>query len=267
MNSSSCSARLQRDAGLLLVGHGTRFAPGAEEFLELARTIAARVQENAVEPSFLEFAEPSIAQGFARLVERGAKCVVVAPVILFAAGHIREDIPREVAIAASAHGNVPFVQSPHLGCHAALVKVSSQRFRESISAAPFVPPADTELVMVGRGSRDAEATAEMLRFAQLRNNDRDARETHTAFLAMADPPLDHTLERLAIGAPRRIVVQPHLLFAGELLERIGTLVERLSHTHPQIDWRVTDHLGPTALVADAVLDRVSEVAVASPERC
>jgi sirohydrochlorin cobaltochelatase len=258
MNSSQCSVRLPSDAGLLLVGHGTRYAPGVEEFFKLARLIARRVQDHAVEPCFLEFSEPSIAQGVARLVERGARRIVVAPVILFAAGHIRHDIPREVAKAADEHGGVPLAQAPHLGCHSALVQVSSRRFAESIAAAPAVAPADTVLVMVGRGSRDTDATQEMLRFANLRRSSKEASDTKVAFLAMAGPPLEPTLECVARAAPKRIVVQPHLLFSGELLERVGQLVERFAVAHLAIDWRVTRHLGPTEEIADAVLERAAE---------
>jgi sirohydrochlorin cobaltochelatase len=261
MTSLPTRDRLSHEAGLLLVGHGTRYAPGVDEFFSLSRAMADSVGVSAVEPCFLEFAQPSIAAGFARLVERGARHIVVAPVILFAAGHIRCDIPREVAAAAATHPGVSFQQAPHLGCHPALAQLSSQRYLECIGPAPAIAPEDTLLVLVGRGSRDAEATREMLQFAQMRREAGRAREIHTAFLAMADPPLEPTLARLALMSPQRIVVQPHLLFAGELLERVGSMVERLAQTYSDVDWRVTDHLGPSPLIASAILDRASEAAV------
>jgi sirohydrochlorin ferrochelatase len=267
MTSLPTRDRLPPDAGLLLVGHGTRYAPGVDEFFSLAQTTAAGAGGRAVEPCFLEFAQPSIADGFAKLVERGARHVVVAPVILFAAGHIRRDIPREVAAAAATHPGVSYVQAPHLGCHPALAQLSSQRYAECIGAAPAIAPEDTVLVLVGRGNRDAEATGEMLQFAQMRRESLGAGEIRTAFLAMAEPPLEPTLERLALASPKRIVVQPHLLFAGELLDRISTIVERLSDKHPDVDWRVTGHMGPSALVASAILDRASEAALAPLESC
>jgi sirohydrochlorin cobaltochelatase len=249
---------LSSDAGLLLVGHGTRYALGVEEFLSVVRQVAALADRRPVEPCFLEFAQPSIAAGFASLVERGAKCVVVAPVILFAAGHIRRDIPREVAAAAARCPGVSVAQAPHLGCHPALVQLSSQRYDEALASAPHISAEDTVLVMVGRGSRDREATEEMLHFAQLRQEMSRVGATHTAFLAMADPPLESELERLARLSPARIVVQPHLLFAGELLARVRSLVQRMSETFPATDWHVTEHLGPTDRVASAVLARASE---------
>ncbi len=162
---------LPSDAGLLLVGHGTRHAAGAEEFLSIVRQVASLENRRPVEPCFLEFAQPSIAAGFARLVERGAASVVVVPVILFAAGHIRQDIPREVTAAAAEHAGVAVTQAAHLGCHPALVQLSTRRYDEAIASAPPVAAAETVLVMVGRGSHDPQATGEMLRFARVAARD------------------------------------------------------------------------------------------------
>lgn len=85
---------------VLLVGHGTRDPEGVAGFLELAALVAERRPEWQVEPAFLEFAAPSIADGVAKLLAEGTpELLVVAPLLLFAAGHAKEDIPREVAAA------------------------------------------------------------------------------------------------------------------------------------------------------------------------
>jgi sirohydrochlorin ferrochelatase len=101
----------------------------------------------------------------------------------------------------------------------------------------------------------------------MRRETSEVREIHTAFLAMAEPALEPTLARLALDAPKRIIVQPHLLFAGDLLARVGTIVERLAQSHPNVDCRVTHHLGPSELVARAILERASERATAPIESC
>jgi sirohydrochlorin ferrochelatase len=55
-----------------------------------------------------------------------------------------------------------------------------------------------------------------------------------------------------------VVVQPHLLFGGVLLERIRNVVERQAQCHPRIEWLLTDHLGPSPLVARAIAARAAE---------
>ncbi len=245
----------QAEAGLLLVGHGSRAIEGVDEFLATARLAVGQPDAWAVEPCFLEFAQPSIAEGFARLVRRGVRRVVVAPVILFAAGHIRRDIPRAVAAVAARHPHLAVEQAQHLGCHDAIAELSSQRYFEALAGQPCVGADKTILVIVGRGSRDAEATEEMLCFASMRQRRTPLARVQPAFLSMADPTLEQVLQDVARTASRRVVVQPHLLFAGELLGRIEAIVARFARDYPQTQWLVARHLGPSELVVNAVLDR------------
>jgi sirohydrochlorin ferrochelatase len=175
-----------RDVGLLLVGHGSREAFGRVEFLAVARRVAALAGDCAVEPCFLEFAAPSIAAGFQALAQRGKRRIVVVPVLLFSAGHAQRDIPAAVAAAAAEHSGIAVEQCRHLGCHEAILALSRQRFDEA--TAHLQPAIDrTALVMVGRGSHDAEATAEMRRFVELRAADTPWHRVFTSFVTMAEP--------------------------------------------------------------------------------
>ena len=71
---------------------------------------------------------------------------------------------------------------------------------------------------------------------------------------MADPLLDKVLASAATGRHRRIVVQPHLLFAGRLLGRLQSQVASLAEKYPQQQRLVTQHLGPSQLLAEAVVE-------------
>lgn len=243
------------DRGLLLVGHGSREPVGVNEFLVVARLVAQAAARQPVEPSFLEFSQPTIAEGFAALVERGVGHVVVAPVLLFSAGHDQRDIPAAVAAAAAAHPGVTVEQTAHLGCHEALLELSKVRYDEALAGRSLVPAAETTLVMVGRGSLDASATAEMWRFAALCQQAAPMGQTLVGFVAMADPSLEEVLLAAARGGARRVVVEPHLLFGGVLMERIVDTVARFAGEHPHIEWVTTRHLGPSELVVRAILDR------------
>ncbi len=93
-----------RGAGLLLVGHGTRDARGLAEFQTIARRVAEVADGFLVEACYLELAEPSIATAMRRLLERGVRRVTVAPLLLFAAGHAKRDIPGAVEAARAEGG-------------------------------------------------------------------------------------------------------------------------------------------------------------------
>jgi sirohydrochlorin cobaltochelatase len=238
--------------GILVIGHGTRDPQGAAEFLMVARDLARQLPETIVEPCFLELAEPSIDQGLARLMTQRARRMTVAPLLLFGAGHAKQDIPR--AVAEAARGCPPFEtrQASPLECQPSLVELSTLRYWEAVNALAIVPPEDTLLILVGRGSRDAEATAAMTRFAGLRSQAMPGVSVQTCFLAMAEPSLEETLRQAATFPCRRIVVQPHLLFRGELLAEVCDAVQRFRLAAPSREWVLTEHLGPHPLLVEAL---------------
>ncbi|HEV3003760.1 MAG TPA: CbiX/SirB N-terminal domain-containing protein, partial [Pirellulales bacterium] len=116
--------------GLLIVGHGTRDPQGLAAFREVVGTVAGRLEQTVVEGGFLELAEPNIAAAVSRAVERGAKQHLdVLPLVLFAAGHAKSDIPRAVASAGASHSGLTTRLLPHLGCHDRILELSAQRYR------------------------------------------------------------------------------------------------------------------------------------------
>lgn len=243
--------------GLLIVGHGTRDPAGQAEFRELTAATAARFPSWAVEACCLEFAEPTIAQGLERLVERGAgERITVAPLLLFAAGHAQTDIPQAVAREAARYPRLRLRQAAHLGVHSALIELSKRRYEQALAELSPVAAEETLLVFAGRGSRDAAANAELAQFARLRWEAYPTGWLETCYASMAEPSLERCLAMAARLSFRRIVVQPHLLFRGELLSRIEGAVFSFARKHPSIEWTVAGHLGPDELAAEAVAERI-----------
>ncbi len=261
-----------KNSGLLVVGHGSREAVGLREFLETARLMKSLAGPTPVEPCFLEFAEPSIAEGFRRLVAQGVRQVIVSPVLLFAAGHAKRDIPDAVAAAAAQAPGVTTRQAGHLGSEPRLLALSQQRYQEALACDAGAPREEhpSLLVLVGRGSLDPEATAEMHAFARQReqivHRGGTSPGVEVAFVAMAEPRLSDVLERAAAAPPRRIVVQPHLLFGGVLLDRIAGTVREFAGRHPQHEWLTAAHLGPHPHVAEALLARAAETLLTHHQR-
>ncbi len=247
-------------SGLLLVGHGTRDRRGQAEFLATAAAVARRCPDWVVQPCFLELATPLLDAGLEQLVASGAREITVAPVLLFAAGHAKLDIPQAIAVAQSRHPQVRFHQTSPLGCHERILMLSAQRCREAARIGrPDSPdavslPEETVVLLVGRGTRDVEALADVARFAAALAGIVQ-REVRSCFLAAAQPPFDSALAELAQGSYRTVIVQPHLLYAGELLETVRRGVEAVAQGDPARCWRLARHLGPESAVVDALLDR------------
>jgi sirohydrochlorin cobaltochelatase len=238
----------------LLIGHGTRDSAGLAELREVARRLAAASPQVLVQHCFLELAEPTIAAGILRCVEQGVRQLTVQPLLLFAAGHAKRDIPEEVDRAARQYPLLQLRVSQPLGCHPKLLDLSELRYAEALASFPGVPDGETLLLLVGRGSRDPETNSEMARFSRLRWERRELGWVETCFTAMTWPSLADGLAAAATLAKRRIVVQPHLLFAGELLSRVQQEAAAAARRHPEKQWVLAPHLGPHALLIDALVD-------------
>ncbi|HID76397.1 MAG TPA: hypothetical protein EYP56_10420, partial [Planctomycetaceae bacterium] len=68
------------------------------------------------------------------------------------------------------------------------------------------------------------------------------------------PSLAEAATQLARGPYHRIVIQPHLLFAGRLVERVRQEADRMRRLRPELEWAVAQPLGPDRLVAEAMAD-------------
>lgn len=84
-------------------------------------------QDTVVCPAHMELAEPSIPQGFAECVRRGADEIVAVPYMLSPGRHSTEDIPRMVAEAAMEYPSVQYRVTPALGLEEKLAAVVLER--------------------------------------------------------------------------------------------------------------------------------------------
>jgi len=132
------------------------------------------------------------------------------------------------------------------------------------------------LLMVGRGSHDESAASEMHEFARIRTSGYADIKTEIAFLAMARPLLSDKIAAIGPFGYRRVIVQPHLLFCGELVDSLERQVGEAAVMYPKTEWIVTPPLvdqdktvtRATDLVEKVILDRCFEagIHVVAPRR-
>jgi len=255
-----CEWRGGPGCGLVVVGHGTADPVGAEETREVARQAARLLPDVPVELGFLEVIGPSIADALRRLAERGCTQVVAAPLLLFSAGHARRDVPEAVREGAAQAG-LDVRQSDAFGCHPDIVSLARARCLEAEAAVGPVAADETVLLVVGRGSSDPSAHRQLHEFAVTAW---PQRRIELGFVAAARPTLAEAVAAAAAadvrgGRPRRVVVQPHLLFRGHVEEQVTAAVDRARGEHPGIEWVQAGRLGPDRLVARALVDRAAAV--------
>ena len=120
---------------LLLIDHGSRRAEANALLTQVVERVEARLGDGAiVEAAHMEIAEPSIEQGFARCVERGATVVVAHPFMLAPGRPVREDLPRLVAEAAASHEAVQFKLAEPLGSHEGIIEAVLDRCGAALGA-------------------------------------------------------------------------------------------------------------------------------------
>lgn len=260
MPSPSPATRLPSDSGVLLIGHGTRDEEGHREFLRLGARLAAALAPLPVELSLLELQPPRIADAWDRLAAAGVSQILAAPLLLFAAGHAKADIPGELAACQARHPGISWSQSRPLSRAPELVELVACRWREALAAAG-ANPEQTAVIVVGRGSHDPCAQADLRVLAECVRGRCPVRKVAIAFYAMAQPKLEQVIASV-VADPRirHVIIQPHLLFQGAihraLLEQIAAARER----YPRQHFTATGYLGPDPLVVAALIRRIADAA-------
>jgi uroporphyrin-III C-methyltransferase len=117
--------------GILVVGHGSRRQEANDDLRDVARNIAERGGFELVEPAFLEIEQPDVAEGFKRLVDRGALQITVHPYFLSPGRHTRGDLPRQVGDVAASFPGVRYEITEPLSAHPLVIEASIGRIRET----------------------------------------------------------------------------------------------------------------------------------------
>jgi sirohydrochlorin cobaltochelatase len=241
--------------GLVVVGHGTRSADGVAEFgafLDVLRGLAPTLD---VAGGFLELASPPLAEAVRGLRSAGHTTLGVVPLVLVGAGHAKGDVPAALARERLRHPGLEFRYGRPLGPDPALLDVLDDRLDAVLDRAER---AGTAVVLVGRGSTDPDANADVAKAARLLYEGRGFATVEPAFVSLAEPGVTAALERCRLLGARRVVVLPYFLFAGVLPDRVVEQATAWSAAHPAVDTRVAPLLGPDERIARLALDRYAE---------
>jgi sirohydrochlorin cobaltochelatase len=246
---------------LLVAGHGSQDAAGAVELLALADRVRALDPGLALACGFIELSPPPLSVACADLVAQGATEVVVVPVMLLAAGHVKDDVPALLARLRRQYPGVRFRYARELGIHPDLLAVVDERLD---AAVPAAERAATAVLLCGRGSSDPDANADLHKVARLLWEGRPWPLVEACYVGITDPRLPAGLERCRRLGARRIVTVPYFLFTGRLVERIRAQCAAFAVGHPELDVGVAGYLGPDERVARLVLARYAEALDGDP---
>lgn len=251
---------------LLIAGHGTRDDAAAEALREFVRELGRRHPELPVAGGFVEPYPPHLGQAVGELVERGVSRFAAVPLMLVSTGHAEGDIPAALAREKERHPGVSYTYGRPLGPHARLLSVLERRLDEALGTGGRTPGdrADVTVLLVGRGSTDPDANAEVHRAARLLWEGRGYAGVETAFVSLAAPDVPSGLDRCVRLGARRIVVLPYFLLAGTLPDRVESQTEGWAAAHPEVEVRSADVMGPEPELLDLVMERYEEAVQGDP---
>lgn len=227
---------------ILLVGHGSRAQGGNREIEDFVQVWRSRRPDWKIEVCFIEFAEVLLDAGFDSAARKSSR-VIVVPLILNAAGHVKMEIPAHMAKARQRHPNVDFIYTPHLSAGEPILKILKYELHQAMLQLDMPDPKTTGIVLLGRGSSDRVANGEVAKMARWLYEDSEHEQVDIAFTGITHPRLENAIQKQVKLEMKQIVILPYYLFDGTLIERIKRQHEHLQQQYPQVRFALGNYFG------------------------
>ncbi|HEX3243841.1 MAG TPA: sirohydrochlorin chelatase [Chloroflexota bacterium] len=248
-------------SALMVIAHGSRDAAARTEFLEQVRALSRELEGALVRYAVLEFPgshAPSIKNAVIALPP-AVKRLVVLPFFLFDAGHVRRDIPAELAAARALSPGLEITILPQVGVDDGLLDVLSDRVRCAAgNALPHDEP--WAVLVVGAGTSSEDANSELIRMARRVGDQLSAPIVEAAFVSLARPTIAEGMIRCVERGARHIITAHYFLNTGVLARRIEPQA-RAEAERLGVKLTIGEHFGAHQVLAKALARRVRNALV------
>ncbi len=244
--------------GILLCGHGSRDVKAVKEFINLVNKIKARVSNIPIAFGFLEFNRPILRSALDQLRDRGVERVIALPVMLFAAGHTKNDIPA-VLNKYSAEKGLLIQYGRELGLNSLMIGAAGARVKETIERNTIFPLSETLLVVAGRGSSDPDANSNVCKITRMLVEGFGFGWGETVFSGVTFPLIEPGLRHSLKLGFKRVIIFPYFLFSGVLVNRVRDHTLKVSKDYPEVQFLNASYLSDHDLVVDTFMERIHEV--------
>jgi sirohydrochlorin cobaltochelatase len=246
--------------GVMICGHGSRDEGAVSQFNTLAGHLKEKLPQYDIESGFLEFASPVLRTGLDALKERGAKRILCLPGMLFAAGHVKNDLPSEVNEFAAENPDIDVRYGRELAIDRRLLKAAAERIEEAEAAVEAkLARADTLLMVVGRGTNDSDANSNVCKIARMLWEGMGFGWAEVSYSGVTTPLVDAGLAQALKLGYKRVIVFPYFLFTGILVQRIYDWADEAQVAHPDVEILKAGYLNDHPLLIDTFIDRVGEM--------
>ncbi len=181
-----------RTLDVVIVGHGSPEPLANEQFEKLTAAYQERHADWVIHHTYIELAEPLLEQTLRKVAQSGGETVVLLPLILLRAGHMKHDIPEGLSRIRAAFPHQRFLVAEPLDVDAQMVEIIRRRATEC--GVPAGRPFVNGQAPVGHAPRNesvvrkAENSSGIVSTAFHSDGDRDETARRAATAAGGVPP-------------------------------------------------------------------------------
>jgi sirohydrochlorin cobaltochelatase len=246
---------------LLMIGHGTRDEQGRQCFLDFAAEYHRLDPSRPVFPCFLELTSPSIQEVVDQCVAEGYTDLSALPILLFAARHNKFDVTNELDIARQRHPQITYHYGRHFGITPSILDLWKARL-ELLDTPAYnphnIPRSETILLVVGRGASDPDANGDVFKLARILWEGSEYKTVEICFIGITHPRLEEGFRRARLYEPKRVIVLPHFLFTGVLVQKIYDVAAQQQTLYPNAEIVCLPEMGMHPQLFGLVRDREIE---------
>ncbi|MFV2060884.1 MAG: sirohydrochlorin chelatase [Gammaproteobacteria bacterium] len=232
---------------VLLVGHGSRDNNGNIEIEKFSKEWKNRNPDWAITTCYIEFADILLDDGLDIAADaataNNSNRVIIIPLILNAAGHVKMEIPHHINKARQRHTHIEFVYARHLGAGEPILEILKRNLKKALATIDMPDPHTTGVIILGRGSSDQFANGELAKMARWLFEKTDHEVIDIAFTGITYPRLETVVKRHQLLGMTQIVILPYYLFTGTLIERIKRQTAQLQQQYSTINFAASSYFG------------------------
>jgi len=253
------------NTSILLVGHGSRHTPGNDEIDRFSTKWKEMNPQWRIETCFIEFSDVLLDGGLDNAA-KDADRVIVVPLILNAAGHVKMEIPHHINEARQRHSKVEFIYTPQLGANDEILSILKRSLLSVMKKLDMPDPKTTGVIILGRGASDRVANGEIAKMARWLFDETDHENIDIAFTGITYPRLEAVVQKQVALGMTQIAILPYYLFTGTLIERINRQVTRLQQQYPQIAISHGQYFGFEPEIYELLNQRVTQASGEDTDR-
>ncbi len=237
---------------MVVVGHGSRSKSANRDFERFVEAFRGFFPGQHIKHAYVELARPVLNEVLGEVGPVSDE-VVIMPLFLFGAGHVKNDIPLMVNGARNNFPGTKFYVALPVGVHPNMVSLISKRVAGALGERD---KSRTAVLIVGRGSSDPDANSDFCKLVRLFEETSGYGRVVYSFVGIAKPNVEEALERLVREEVKTIVIQPYLLFSGLLIQKLEEMVGRYTKLYPWVQMKISNTLGEDELIFNLMQERM-----------